>query len=164
MKPASELFNEYREGIFYLCMGIVHDRALAEDLTQEAFLQAFEHINELRSEASFKPWIYRIAKNLALSELRKKRALGTTLEFKEEIGGREESGYGEVQSKEFYAALFRAIKTLTDEQRAVFELYDIQKLSHKEISRLLKIPEGTSRSRLHHARRRVKEGLKSAGF
>src|ERR1700722_12333592 len=77
------LFESARPKIFALCLKMTHDEKLAEDLTQETFLHAFHHLDSFRQEALFSTWAYRIARNLTLNHLKKKKGIQEE-EFHEE--------------------------------------------------------------------------------
>lgn len=68
----TSLVTFYRPRIYHLCYGFVYDQELAEDLAQETFLHAFEHLKEFRGESKFYTWLYAIAKNCSLNMLKKR--------------------------------------------------------------------------------------------
>src|SRR5437764_736682 len=67
------LMQSYEQRIFYTCNQIIKDEEIARDLTQETFLHAYRHLSSFRSESRFYTWIYRIAQNLSLNALKKKK-------------------------------------------------------------------------------------------
>ncbi len=151
-----ELMHLYEKKIYHLCYQIIHDEELAQDLTQETFVHAYQHLDSFRMESLFYTWLYKIARNLSLNLLRKKKHI--ELELKEEWLIPEKSPSKE-SSEEWNAALEEALKTLSSKQRVVFEMFDIQKMSHKEIAAQLNISPGTVRSRLFYARKNIRTYL-----
>lgn len=143
-----ELFRRYQPKVYALCLRIVHDEALASDLTQEAFLHAYSHLSSLREPTLFSHWLMKIAKNLSLTQLKKQKDLS----FRDELLVEQKSEERILEEEERDEKIEAAIKELSPKQREIFELYHKEKLSHKEIAYRLDIPIGTSRSRLHYAR------------
>jgi len=124
------------------------DRARAEELTQEAFLRAWQKLSGFRHESAFSTWLYRLGVNTALMDLRVRRdeetADSETLEF---------AAGGEVP---FCAAergdLQRAVSNLPPRARAVLVLHDVEGWKHEEIANELGMAVGSSKAQLHRAR------------
>jgi len=151
------LMQSYEQRIFFACLQIVKDEQLAHDLTQETFLHAYQHLSSFRQESSFYTWIYRIGRNLSLNALKKIK--NPTQEYREDLHASKFS-LPEKHSEEFDQLIQEGLKTLPFKQRQVFELFDLQNFSHKEIAAKLNIPPGTVRSRLYYARKKMQEFLK----
>lgn len=150
-----ELFDLYRGKIFNLCIGLVKDEGIANDLTQETFVNAYQHLNSFRQEASFYTWSYHIARNLSLNYLKKKGRIHEEELHEERIIS------PQLPDKELQDTIREGLTTLNPKHRVVFEYYELQKMSHKEIAALLDVPVGTVRSRLHYARKKMRTFLKS---
>jgi len=176
-----ELIARFQEGDVYAFEQIVHrykdplinfiyhflgDRIDAEDVVQETFLRVFKKKHLYRSIAKFSTWIYTIAGNLAKTELRRRRRrqiLSLTRM------GHEDSDYelpdvfysperivdGNIKEKE----IRKEIEALPIKFREVVVLRDIQELSYEEISKILKIPLGTVKSRVNRGRLRLQKKL-----
>ena len=155
----NELVGLYRMKIFNHCLGIVKDEEMAQDLTQETFLQAYQHLDTFRGKSRFYTWVYRIAHNLSLNALKKTRHLKES-ELKEEILAGKEVWDEQLGEAEFDQALQVALQRLPPKQRVVFEMFDVQRIPHKEIAAQLGISPGTVRSRLHYARQQHRTLLK----
>jgi RNA polymerase sigma-70 factor, ECF subfamily len=145
------LVRENWDRIYHHCLRLVHDESMAEDLTQETFVRAFQNLALFKQHARFSTWVWRIAHNLSLNYLKKKGRQEQPL--KEEILPSPEVR----DEKEFYVQVEEALKTLDEKHRLVFELYDLKHIPQKEIAAQLNIPHGTVRSRLHYARIKVRE-------
>ncbi len=156
-KAFAELVGRNKERILRHCQSIVHDQEIAEDLTQEAFLHAFQHLSSFRKEASFSTWIWRISHNLALNYLKKHRHVEQ--EYKEELLIPRFLSQEEVDEEKM-DLIYEAMATLSPKLRAVFEMYDLQHMPQKEIAAELGIPHGTVRSRTHYARERIRKFLR----
>jgi RNA polymerase sigma-70 factor (ECF subfamily) len=151
------LMLTYQKRIFFLCLNMVKDEGIALDLTQETFVHAYQHLQAFRGESKFYTWIYRIAKNLCLNFLKKAEP---TLEFKENFFYEQKKTEEEDFSEEKKESLKLALEKLPRKHREVLELYEYQKIPTKMIASQLNIPEGTVRSRLHYARKKMRHFLK----
>lgn len=151
----NQLINPHRATIFHLCLRMVKNEAMAEDLTQETLIKAYQKIGTFEGRAKFSTWLYRIAHNLAVNQIKKHKTLEEQ-EFKEALLYPTESSS---ENEELQKQLQRALIQLPLKQREVFELYVIEEKSQKEIAALLNIPLGTVRSRLFYAKR----ALRSSG-
>ncbi len=149
------LVREHWDRVYHHCLCIVHDESMAEDLAQETFIHAFDHLASFQRRARFSTWVWRIAHNLSINYLKKKHR--TELPLIEEILPSHET----LEEKEFYLQVEEALKTLDEKHRIVFELYDLKHIPQKEIATQLDIPHGTVRSRLHYARLQVREYFKT---
>lgn len=158
------LVAKYQDRIYNLCWRLCGDRHVAEDLTQDAFLKAFESLETFRGASGFYTWLYRIAANLSLSHRRSERRqmnVGTGTEWSDmpnqaarlHRGGDEADGQPEVaaQRDEVRRLVWQAIQELDDEHRAVVVLRDMEGLDYAEIAEVLQMPTGTVKSRLHRA-------------
>lgn len=141
----AELVAQNRAKILQQCLSVLHDQAAAEDITQETFIRAYQHLNEFEERSAFSTWVWRIAHNLTVDYLRK---------VKKSVEIHEESVEAPLIKNE---ELEKLLPLLPRKHRQVFELYYIEQLSQKEIAEKLDIPYGTVRSRLHHVRKKLKK-------
>ena len=168
-----ELVRKYQDRVFNACWRICGHLEDARDLTQEAFLKAFEGLAGFRQQSGFYTWVFRVAVNLALSHRRSaKRRRTVSLESSSGPKGgqaddlrRRARGASDgdpatlVSDADSQARVIRALHLLDDEQRAVVVLRDIEGLDYHEIGSILDIPPGTVKSRLHRARMALREAL-----
>jgi RNA polymerase sigma-70 factor, ECF subfamily len=145
--------------VYRHCLRIVKDEESAQDLAQETFLHAFQHLPSFRREASFSTWIWRIAHNLSLNYLKKRRY--SEQELKEELLPPKFFAQKEID-EELMLKIQRAMESLSPKFRLVFEMYDLKHIPQKEIAVKLGIPHGTVRSRLFYARKKIREFLGEA--
>jgi RNA polymerase sigma-70 factor (ECF subfamily) len=131
------------------------DRARAEELTQEAFVRAWQKLSSFRHESAFSTWLYRLGVNTALMDLRGRREEATVDE-----AALEAAAGGEVP---FCAAergdLERAVSELPPRARAVLVLHDVEGWKHEEISAELGMAVGSSKAQLHRARGLLRRAL-----
>jgi RNA polymerase sigma-70 factor (ECF subfamily) len=163
------LVEKYQGRVYSVVYGMVRNREDAKDITQDAFVKAYNNLGSFRLEASFYTWIYRIASNLAIDFLRKQKRHGAT-EFDEQIATRdgdgsmidahhEDSPRKTLQRKRLYARIMDAVEQLPDDQKQVILLRELEGMSYKEIAEVAEIPEGTVMSRLYYARKKLQKML-----
>lgn len=135
------------------------DRQIAEDLAHDAFLLAYEKVDEFEGKGPFEAWLRRIMVNQCLQYLREQRKqkyiadyLQHEVETNEELSNEEKQDFSE-------AELLAAINQLPEHHKMVFNLYVIDGFSHAQIAKELDISEGTSKSHLARARKKIKELL-----
>lgn len=146
------LLERYRERVTNLAYSLLHSRDDAEDAAQEAFAQAFSSLQSFRGEASFWTWLYRITLNLCLHRKRRSK------ENCESFDDHELPAHGDAEAEAIARlTVSRTLDALPETLRVALILREMQGLSYEEIARVLAIPEGTVRSRLHEARRRFRE-------
>lgn len=156
---SSEAFGElvrlHQRRAYAVARAILGSHEDAEDAVQEAFIHALRAIDRFVPGHAFGPWIARIAGNAALDLARRRRVRATeelppalALPFRDPA-----------VSDELRTALGTALETLPARQRAVVMLHDVEGYQHGEIGEMLGIPEGTSRSDLHHARAALRRSL-----
>lgn len=163
------LVEKYQGRVYAMVYGMVRNREDARDLTQDAFVKAYNNLDGFRIESSFYTWLYRIAMNLAIDHIRKRQRQGTT-SFEESIAARDEDGgIAEVHTeddprktlerKRLYEKIMDALDKLPADQKQVILLREMEGLSYKEISDVMDIPEGTVMSRLFYARKKLQKVL-----
>lgn len=132
--------------------------ARAEDLTQEAFVRAWQALPKFRFESAFSTWLHRLAVNTALMELRSRRGgprFDDDEEALDEVGTADSAGQGAALSLD----LERAVATLPPRARAVLVLHDVEGWKHEEIAAELGMATGSSKAQLHRARQLLRGRL-----
>jgi len=157
------LVRKYQDRLFHCLANLSGNVTDAEDLAQEAFVQAFLKIRSFQGQSSFFTWLYRIAFNLTVSRLRRKRPQGTLSDGRE-AGEPEPVDPGEnVMDKlvrdERAAQVQAALATLTPDYRAILVLREMEGCDYETIADILDLPLGTVRSRLSRARMELRERL-----
>jgi RNA polymerase sigma-70 factor, ECF subfamily len=143
-------------------LGSFHD---ARDVTQDAFLSAYEKLNSFRKESSFYSWLFRIAYNTAVSSRRRKR-ITRSLDRQREDNGAEPQDFSpatnpahRLESEEIRLQVREALNQLGPDYRDALVLKEIEGLRYDEIAKLQDCPIGTVRSRIHRARQDLREKL-----
>ena len=149
------LVEMHQRKAYAIARAIVYVHEDAEDAVQEGFLRAYQAMGKFRPEEPFGAWLSRIVANAALDITRRKKI--RKADELSDIHADRFSDPGE--SEELGRRLSQALTALNDRARAVIVLHDVQGYTHVEIAKMLGMPEGTARSDLHHARRRLREML-----
>jgi RNA polymerase sigma-70 factor (ECF subfamily) len=163
------LVERYQNRIHALVYGMLRDAEEARDITQNAFIKAYQNLASFRIESSFYTWLYRIAMNLAIDQCRMVKRRRTS-SFEESSASRDDDGqilelhhtdspHKALQRKQTQERIFAAMEDLTEEQREVVLLREVEGLSYKEIAEAMGIPEGTVMSRLFYARKKLQTSL-----
>jgi RNA polymerase sigma-70 factor (ECF subfamily) len=168
-KAFSELLRRYEGKIFRLAQHITQNREDAEDVLQEAFLKAYEHLDQFQGQSKFYTWIVRIAVNQALMKLRKRKtdrsvSLDETIDTGEDTVAREIAAWDEnpeqqYSREEINEILSSAIDGLAPIYRAVFVLRDVDELSTEETAEALELSVPAVKSRLLRARLQLRDKL-----
>ena len=149
-----ELYDMFKSKMFGVCLryaGNYHD---AEDILQEGFMKVFEKINQYGFKGAFEGWIRKIMVNTALEKYRMHFQAVSIHENQTEIDHEAEK---ELATDIEVNELLQIIQDLTPRYRVVFNLYALEGYTHKEISDMLQISEGTSKSNLSRARAILQE-------
>ncbi len=163
------LVEKYQGRVYSMVYGMVRNREDARDITQEAFVKAYRNLAGFRLEASFYTWLYRIAMNLAIDYTRKRKrreiaGFDEQIAAKDQDGGISELHHGDsprkaLERKQLLGRIMDAMQKLSDDQRQVILLREVEGLSYREISEVMEIPEGTVMSRLFYARKKLQKLL-----
>jgi RNA polymerase sigma-70 factor (ECF subfamily) len=164
----SELVSRYERKIFRLAMNITRNREDAEDVMQEAFLKAYQHLDNFQGGSKFYTWLVRIAVNEALMKLRKRRpgelSIDERAEGEDDVMPREIADWGPSPEQRFARSemngiLTEAIEKLDPAFRVVFVLRDVEELSTEDTARLLGLSIPAVKSRLLRARLKLRGRL-----
>jgi RNA polymerase sigma-70 factor (ECF subfamily) len=150
-----ELFDTHHDRIFRYVLGMVRDRAEAEDLTQETFLRAYQGGDALRDPNAARGWLYRIATNVCLDRLRQRRP-HIPLDG-QDAPSPALSVLEVTERSETSACVQRCLDFLSDRYRTVILLREIHSLTTAQIAELLGEQEGAVKIRLHRARRKLEQ-------
>jgi RNA polymerase sigma-70 factor (ECF subfamily) len=144
----SALVRIHQRRAYAVARAVVGTHEDAEDAVQEAFLHAYKALHRFRPEQAFGAWLHRIVVNASLDLTRRRRVRAA-----EELPDSVAAPFRDAaEGADLRAKLEAALKLLTQRQRAVIVLHDVEGYKHAEIGAMLDIPEGTARSDLHHAR------------
>ncbi len=162
-----ELVRRYQDRLFNSLIHLSGSEHEAQDVTQEAFLQAYRRLSSFRGDSHFYTWIFRIARNLAISRIRSRKATSSLYQEDGSLRDIESSGSAPqrpMDVEETVTQVRRALARLEEDQRTILVLREFDGLEYDAIAEILEIPVGTVRSRLHRARQQLKEELIALGI
>ncbi len=157
-----KLYRSHCDRIYGLCWRMCGgDRALAEDMVQEAFVRAWNKLHLFKGESKFGTWLHRLTVNVVLSDRRiRVKRVQREQEFSDDIER------VQVGDRDVFAGLRKdleaAIAGLPERARTVLVLYDIEGYQHNEIAEMTGMAVGSSKAQLHRARKMVQEILKDS--
>ena len=168
-----ELLRRYERPVFTLIYRMVRDRALAEDLSQDTFVKVLGALESYRPEYKFSSWVFKIANNVAIDQLRRRELDTLSLDgapharTPDEVEAtalqavdRTESPLAELESRELGSRIELAIAKLRPEYRSCILLRHVEGRSYEEIAESLDLPLGTVKTYIHRARHELREYLK----
>ena len=169
-----EIVRRYEHKVFSLARSLTHNESDAQDALQETFLSVFKKIRSFRQQAGLSTWIYRIAVNAALMNVRRRRRRdAANVSYDDYMPKFDDTGHrltvvpdwparGDdvLMRKELAAFLRESIRALDPEHRTVFVLRDQEGLSNEEVAEILKLTVPAVKSRLHRARLFLRERVK----
>ena len=162
------LMEEYQKKVYLLALRTVGNQQDAEDMTQEAFLRAYRSIHSFRGDSKLSVWLYRLTTNLCIDLLRsrgRKPTVSLTVEDNDEdtqeLDVTDERYDPEeiFQRRELQRAVQRGLAALPEDYRVILVLRELEGLSYAEIGEVLGLEEGTVKSRLFRARKKLCEFL-----
>lgn len=158
----SMLYKRYADVLFGQCLKYAANYHEAQDHLQESFITIFDKIHQYKGKGSFEGWMKRIAINTVLQSYRKRKEW--PLEREELLQAKEKEqkiDIGEMKDSDIpLTFLLNIIRELPEKYRMVFNLYVLDGYSHKQISEMMEITEGTSKSNLFRARANLAEKIK----
>lgn len=166
-----ELVLKYEKTVYNLALRMVGDRDDASDMTQETFIKAYGSLSSFRGDSKFSVWIYRIATNVCLDFLRsksRKQQVSLTVSDDDEdaqldIPDPSSTPEQQLIKKISMQSVEEGLKTLPDKQRQILVMRELGGMSYAEIGKALSLEEGTVKSRIFRARKRLCTFLLDSG-
>jgi len=156
----SFLYELHKSYVFGLCLRMTRQQALAEDLTQDVFLHIGRKIHLYKGAAAFRSWLHRVTVNMVAMYFRRHKQNEFSLDNENTASlALDLPGRSSGTDLDSLVCLGEALSCLPPHRRRVLLLHDLEGYRHKEISQLLGITPGASRSRLHHARLKLRTRL-----
>lgn len=158
----AELVREMERPLLYYAAKLLKDENKAFDVLQEVWLKVFRQIRRLRNPRSLRSWLYRIAHSLVVDHIRKDVS-------REDVEHTRAEGCAEAEEEPSFrvedaAAIHHALDQIAERHREVLMLHFLEDLSVAETASILGCPEGTVKSRIHYAKKALKQALKRGGY
>ena len=163
-----KLINKYQSSVVNTCFGFVHNRADAEDIAQDVFVEIWHSLSKFRKESKFSTWVYRISVNKSLNFIRKNKKHSSNISINN-FGNNDKqldieadkntlASFG-VEEKERAEILYKAINSLSKNQRIAFTLNKYEDLSYKKIADVMDISLSSVESLIHRAKINLQKKL-----
>ncbi len=151
------LYEQHVDRIYRLAYRMCGDATLAEDLTQDIFIRAFDRLDRFRGEGPFGAWLHRVATSVILGGMRSRKRVRTheaTWEDLEQVAPAAPAGEPDLRRR-----LDAAVASLDDNHRLVFVMHEMEGFTHQEIAAAMEAPVGTIKARLSRARDKLRTML-----
>ncbi len=164
------LIERYQPMVFRTCMGFLHNKEDADDLTQDVFIQTYQTLTAFKGNASFSTWIYRIAVNACLNKVRRSSKNSFLQRFENVFGSEKEYSFPTADDENPENQLIRternewverALNSLPEKQRTAIVLSKYDDLSQREIAEIMETTEGAVEALLQRAKINLREKLSS---
>ena len=157
-----ELINRHKDYAFTVAYRILNNREDAEEVAQDAFMQAFGALKSFNAESIFTTWFYRIVFNAALMQQRKNKVVSIDIETSSEafLVSHSSDSAEDLQKNERKKAIQKALQSLSADDTAMITLFYLKELSLEEIAEITKISAETAKVKIHRARKRLAEEMK----
>ena len=166
----ADIVSLYQSRLYQVCYRMLGNKQEAEDITQEAFVRAYINLHTFDQKRKFSTWLYRIATNLCIDRIRKKKpdyyldaaVAGTEgLTMYSQVAINEKLPVEKVEEMELQERVQYEISRLPEKYRMIIVLKYIEELSLQEISEIVDMPIGTVKTRLHRGREALRKQLKN---
>ncbi|MEM7187714.1 MAG: RNA polymerase sigma factor [Bacteroidota bacterium] len=157
-KAQSALFEQYKDTLYFLALKYCRNSVEAEDTLHDAFLTIFQNIKSFRGKGSFEGWMKRIVIYKAIDKYKQKRPIVAQINDQHSEETQIENGLEHYPLED----LLRHIQELPDRYRLVFNLYQMDGYTHKEIAKALGISVSTSKSNYHRAKLQLKQKIEAS--
>ncbi|MGE8034906.1 RNA polymerase sigma factor SigW [Lysinibacillus sp. KCTC 33748] len=164
----ADIVSLYQHKLYQVCYRMLGNKQESEDITQEAFVRAYMNLHTFDQKRKFSTWLYRIATNLCIDRIRKKKpdyyldaeVAGTEgLDMYSQIAAGDQLPEEQIEQMELQDRIQYEIGRLPDKYRSVIVLKYIEELSLQEISEILDMPLGTVKTRIHRGREALRKQL-----
>jgi len=161
MEAWAQIMNNYKRAVFGISLGILRNAADAEDTTQEAFIRAYEKLHTYNLKRKFSTWLFTVAANLCKNKLRRAK-FSVPLRRPHTLADDTDPAQLAAQDA-LQQTVRRALDRLRFDYRAPLVLRFYADLDYKDIARVLGIPEGTVKTRLHRGKQALRQQLEQEG-
>ena len=162
MTALAILVDRHKDLVYRVAMQITKNADDASDVLQDAFLKVYNSINAFRQESTFETWLYRIVVNLSIDAVKKRKRQQESMASLSGVSDVHQSRDAQqdptrqAERNELQEWVTQAVNSLSIKHRSVVILHELEGLSHPQIAEILDCSEGTVRSRLHYARKRLR--------
>ncbi len=157
------LVDRYHREIYFLALRFMKNAEDAEDVTQQAFVRAFEKIDSFRGDAAFNTWLYRVTVNLCNTRLRSRKETAELNENTRDERSQDDSPSAGIIKQEAASAASAAVESLPEKQRLAVSLRVFNELSYREIGEIIGCSEQTAKVNFHYGMENLRKKMKQNG-
>ncbi|MBT1449961.1 RNA polymerase sigma factor [Glaciecola sp. XM2] len=150
-----ELYHLHVNMVYGLCLRLCADKSLAEDATQEVFIQLWQKLDNFDGKSKFSTWLHSVASNICISYIRKQKGWWQKVVSIVDSTEHQQADLGSIADTEFEAYIYR----LPERARWVFVLHALEGYRHEEIAKMLNMAPATSKVQFHRARKMMEEWI-----
>ena len=163
-RQSSTLVGRHQVRLFRFLMRLVRDEGMAEELSNEVFMEVWRNAARYEGRSQVGTWLLSIARNRAISRLRKRREASWDEDKAAELADDADTPEVTTQKLDKASALKRCLDALSTDHREIVDLVYYQEMSVGEVAQIVGIPENTVKTRLFYARKKLSELLLAAGI
>ena len=152
-----QLYDAHVDRVLRLAYRMTGNATQAEDLTQDAFIRAFDRLAEFRGDSPFAGWLHRVATSVILTGLRKRKRVQDVESIRDDLEWA--AGAGPTPDPDLRRSIDQAVDGLDENHRLVFVMHDMEGFTHQEIATAMDAPVGTIKARLSRARQKLRDAL-----
>lgn len=156
-----QMMDAYQSRLYWHIRRIVVDHDLAQDTLQDTFIKAYQNFHQFKQDSQLYTWLYRIATNESLQQLKKSKRMQKSDEDTEHHLQNLVADNVSAEAEEIQILLQKAIQTLPEKQKLVFTMRYYDDLPYEEISKILDMSVGTLKTNYHYAKQKVEEYIKA---
>ena len=160
-KGVQLMMDAYQSRLYWHIRRLIVDHDLAQDVLQDTFIKAYQNFHQFKQDSQLYTWLYRIATNEALQQLNKMKRMQKTDEDAEYHLQNLVAENVESDAEEIQILLQKAIQTLPEKQKLVFNMRYFEDLPYEEISNILEMSVGTLKTNYHYAKQKVEDYIKA---
>ena len=149
------LYRQHVNQVYSLCYRMTVNKSISEELTQEAFVRIWQKLELFNGTSSFSTWMHRLVTNVVISQMRKKNLIDPSDDFEALLNQSADRASSTAVGMDLQSAILK----LPNGARQIFVLHDVEGYKHSEISTMLDIAEGTSKTQLHRSRKLLREWM-----
>lgn len=156
-----QMMDAYQSRLYWHIRRIVVDHDLAQDTLQDTFIKAYQNFHQFKQDSQLYTWLYRIATNESLQQLKKSKRMQKSDEETEHHLQNLVADNVSAEAEEIQILLQKAIQSLPEKQKLVFTMRYYDDLPYEEISKILDMSVGTLKTNYHYAKQKVEEHIKA---
>lgn len=160
-KGVRQMMDAYQSRLYWHIRRIVVDHDLAQDTLQDTFIKAYQNFHQFKQDSQLYTWLYRIATNESLQQLKKSKRMQKSDEETEHHLQNLVADNVSAEAEEIQVLLQKAIQSLPEKQKLVFTMRYYDDLPYEEISKILDMSEGTLKTNYHYAKQKVEDYIKA---